>query len=315
MMKSLVSVIITTHNRCDLLARAIESVLSQTYCDIECIVVDDASTDGTFEVCKRYPVVYVHISKEESHGGNYARNLGIKASKGEYCAFLDDDDYWLPEKVAKQMEIADDKKCSLVYCLRKYEIVKNGQIVGFRDEPARKPSGDLSKIIFKRYITNTSCILAKKSLILDVGGFDEGLRKWQEYDLMIRLAEKTQVYYADEMLCVYRLDSGDTQKISNDFDRVMETIVKIRMKYSKRIEALPLSMKIHFYGTCMENIYKLAKKNNHYLRWLGLYFPMKVLYLYKMIDDFKYCNRKMIQTRANMVKIKELVRHLGGVIL
>ena len=111
MAPAFVSAIITTHNRCDLLVRAIESVLSQTYREQECIVVDDASVDDTSEVCKRYPVIYLQIPKEESRGGNYARNLGIKASKGKYCAFLDDDDYWLPTKIEKQVELIEKRKC------------------------------------------------------------------------------------------------------------------------------------------------------------------------------------------------------------
>ena len=91
----LVSAIITTHNRAELLTRAIESVLGQTYQEMEVIVVDDASTDNTSDVCAKYPIKYIYIPEAESQGGNYARNLGIRAAKGEYCAFLDDDDYWL----------------------------------------------------------------------------------------------------------------------------------------------------------------------------------------------------------------------------
>lgn len=94
----LVSAIITTHNRLSLLKRAVESALSQTYKNIEVIVVDDASTDGTPEYCNELPLRYIYIPKEESRGGNHARNLGILAAKGEYVAFLDDDDYWLPRK-------------------------------------------------------------------------------------------------------------------------------------------------------------------------------------------------------------------------
>lgn len=90
-----VSAIITTYNRAELLMRAIESVLRQTYREMEIIVVDDASIDNTREVCGKSSILYIHILKAESRGGNYARNLGIRAVKGEYCAFLDDDDYWL----------------------------------------------------------------------------------------------------------------------------------------------------------------------------------------------------------------------------
>lgn len=88
----LVTAIITTHNRLELLKRAIESVYAQTYKCIELIVVDEASMDGTGDYCKKLPLQYIFIPKAESRGGNYARNLGIKAAKGEYVAFLDEDD-------------------------------------------------------------------------------------------------------------------------------------------------------------------------------------------------------------------------------
>ena len=90
----LVSVVITTKNRKDLLLRAINSVRNQTYKEIEIIVVDDASTDGTREICENMDdLVYVYIPLNESKGGNYARNLGIKTANGEYIAFLDADDW------------------------------------------------------------------------------------------------------------------------------------------------------------------------------------------------------------------------------
>ena len=88
-----VSAIITTHNRLELLKRAINSVKTQTYPNIECIIVSDNSSDGTDEYCSSLDdVIFISIPSKESRGGNYARNLGIKKSKGEYVAFLDDDD-------------------------------------------------------------------------------------------------------------------------------------------------------------------------------------------------------------------------------
>ena len=103
MEKKIVSVVITTKNRKDLLLRAINSVRNQTYKEIEIIVVDDASTDGTREICENMDdLVYVYIPLNESKGGNYARNLGIKTANGEYIAFLDDDDYWEVSKIQKQ---------------------------------------------------------------------------------------------------------------------------------------------------------------------------------------------------------------------
>lgn len=109
-MKELVTAIITTHNRLELLKRAIESVMTQSYPNIELIIVDDHSTDGTDEYCKQlsistHNITYINIPREQSKGGNYARNLGIKNSHGVYIAFLDDDDIWLPEKINLQVQL------------------------------------------------------------------------------------------------------------------------------------------------------------------------------------------------------------------
>ena len=120
----LVSVVITTKNRKDLLLRAIESVKTQTYSNIEVIVVDDASTDGTKDICERYDgITYIYISSDESKGGNYARNVGIKQSKGVYIAFLDDDDYWDSSKIEKQLSLISDESIGFVYCGMRKEIV------------------------------------------------------------------------------------------------------------------------------------------------------------------------------------------------
>ncbi len=131
-MKELVSAIITTHNRIDLLPRAIKSVQEQTYPSIELIVVDDASSDGTNEYCHKQSLQYMHIPKEESKGGNHARNLGVLAAKGEYIAFLDDDDYWLPTKIEKQMDLIKAKDCELVYCGRRLEIVQKDNTIKYK---------------------------------------------------------------------------------------------------------------------------------------------------------------------------------------
>ena len=170
-MNQLVSVIITTHNRQELLSRAIESVLLQSYQNIECIVVDDASEDGTKEYCESIESInYVRISKDESKGGNYARNLGIKNALGEYIAFLDDDDYWLPEKIEKQINLLIEKQCSLVFCGRKLEYVKKNAEIFYRDDlPNSKYKGDLSTEILMSICTTTSAIFVKRDMLFEVG--------------------------------------------------------------------------------------------------------------------------------------------------
>ena len=144
-MKPLVSAVITTHNRKDLLKRAIDSVFTQTYQPIELIVVDDASDDGTRdEFGANAKFQYIYVPQRESKGGNYARNLGIKASKGKYCAFLDDDDYWLPTKIEKQVQLIEQRNCDLVYCGRRNELVGKSD-VRYVDRPP-KPHNCASSI-------------------------------------------------------------------------------------------------------------------------------------------------------------------------
>ena len=98
----IISVIIPTYQRADLVAGAIESVLAQTYQDYEIIVVNDGSTDNTKEVLATFgnSITAIH---QENRGLSAARNAGITISSGKYIAFLDDDDLWLPEKLAKQI--------------------------------------------------------------------------------------------------------------------------------------------------------------------------------------------------------------------
>ena len=124
MNNELVSVIILTHNRLHLLKRAIDSVLSQSYDNIECIVVDNDSSDGTEDYCCGLEGIrYIHSTPSFGNGCNQARNLAISISNGEWCAFLDDDDCWMPNKIERQLEIALEKKCDVVYCGIKYEII------------------------------------------------------------------------------------------------------------------------------------------------------------------------------------------------
>ena len=229
----MVSAIITTHNRKELLKRAIESVLSQTFKDMECIVVDDASTDGTRELCKSYPIQYIYIPKEESKGGNYARNLGIKASSGNYCAFLDDDDYWFPEKIEKQVALIEEKQCELVYCGRKSEYISPNSTISKDILPDSRLCGDMHKLILLHICCTTSTILVLRKALIDVNFFDESLKFWQEYELTIRLAQRQPFYFVNEALCVYRLNINDTNRLTNKYFEWRKAVKYIHNKHRK----------------------------------------------------------------------------------
>lgn len=245
-MQALVSAIITTHNRLSLLPRAIESVLTQTYLNIECIVVSDASTDGTVEYCSnRSDIRFIYIPKNESRGGNHARNLGVLAAKGEYVAFLDDDDYWLPTKIEKQVFLIEEKKCDLVYCGLRLEIIQKDGNNKFVDWlPLVEGQGDLSVKILARIYLMTSGIMVRKSLFDKVGLFDENIRYWQEYELSIRMAQKTPFYAVDECLYVYRMDEADPNRLTNKYDTWKDSTQYIRHKHRNLYKKAPPSVRL-----------------------------------------------------------------------
>lgn len=237
----LVSAIITTRNRHQLCQRAIDSVLSQTYSNIECIVVDDASDDGQYKDWEQDArITYVYIPKEESRGGNYARNTGIKTAKGKYIAFLDDDDYWLPNKIEKQVALIQEKKCDVVYGGMRAELVAKDGSVHYEDwAPHEDGEGDLSKKVLTKIYTTTSGLLVTKDALEKVGLFDEKLRYWQEYELVIRLTQISEIYPVQESVFVYRIDEHDSQRLTNKYKAWKESVAYVHKKHRKLYKALP----------------------------------------------------------------------------
>jgi len=244
--EELVSVIITTHNRVDLLKCAIKSVLKQNYPQIELIVVNDNSTDETENYLnvlqKKYKnVLHLYIGPDETKGGNYARNKGISIANGNYIAFLDDDDEWLPIKIQKQMELIRKHPCfGMVYCEYYEEIdFKKRRLIKIDNSY----SGDLSQLCFQKIFCTTSMILVKKEILIEAGMFDEELKFWQEYDLCIRIAEKTRIGYVDAPLMILRIVNSDSQRLSNKYEGWLKAVKIINNKYNQRILALPNMIK------------------------------------------------------------------------
>lgn len=234
-----VSTIITTHNRINDLEKAIESVKKQTYMPIECIVVDDASTDSTKEWMEKKQdewLRYIRIEQNESKGGNHARNIGMLAAQGDYVAYLDDDDIWLPEKIEKQVNLLkQDTRIGLVYCGRLYRSGnENNDTVIIPDSYF---TGDLSKKVFTKIIATTSTFLINRNLLIDVGGFDEDLKFWQETEMMIRICQRTIVGCVFEPLVIYYAVPS-ANRLSTKYFTWLEAISQIKEKHKDLINAL-----------------------------------------------------------------------------
>lgn len=233
-----VSVIITTHNREKSLKNAIESVVKQTYRNIEIIVVDDGSTDNTEKICRGYKgLKYIYIPPAEHKNGNYARNLGIKVATGDYVAFLDDDDEWLPEKIIFQVEKMNSDKTYGVSYTDRIIIVNGGRLrmLACGDENFE---GDCKKISLCTVGTTTSAIMVRSEVFKTIGIFDEEVNYWQETELMMRICQKYRVAHVKKPLVLYNMDFNDKKKLTNNVNGFLESVDYITTKHSKNIEKL-----------------------------------------------------------------------------
>ena len=239
MERKLVSATITTHGRLELLKKAIQSVRVQTYPNIELIVVDDCSEDGTKNWAEQEKSFeYIYIPKSESKGGNYARNQGIIHSTGEYIAFLDDDDTWEERKIEKQIDLIEsNEKLGFVYC--GYSLCnENGNIV--KIVPDSQYRGDVSKKSLTYILCTTSSLVVKRKILDQVGLFDENLKFWQETELIIRLAQISETDFIPEPLMNYLQvqAKSDPERLSGKFDQWLEAVEYINNKHKDLIQNL-----------------------------------------------------------------------------
>ncbi|GLT13176.1 glycosyltransferase family 2 protein [Vibrio algivorus] len=186
--ETLVSVYITTHNRGVKLKRAIDSVLNQTYQNIEIIVSDDGSSDGTKELMEQLVKQYSNlrfIRSDVPKGANHARNLAIKRAKGEFITGLDDDDEFLECRVQRFVESWDDHYAFL--CDNFLEISEDGSCSQFYKSDQPKVI-TLKQLLLENICSNQ--IFTKLEYLRSIGGFDESLKKYQDWDCWIRLSNK-----------------------------------------------------------------------------------------------------------------------------
>lgn len=276
---SLVSAVITTHNRLHLLKGAIASVLGQSYANIECIVVDDNSNDGTEEFCKSISGIrYIKIKPNESRGGNYARNIGIKAARGKFVAFLDDDDLWLPSKIKKQVKVAEETEAGLVYCGIRREIIDRKGNTSFVEQmPNPHNKGDMSNIALQTICTITSCILADRELITRIGGFDESLRFWQEYDLTIRLAQVTHFDFVSDIETIYRINRSDAQRLTNNFNLWRKSVKKFHDKHATLYKNLNCKGRLAARTIVLIDAAERCKSNRLSLKYIFYYVCSRLI--------------------------------------
>lgn len=244
-----ISVIIPTYNRQKLLARAIESVLNQTFKDFELIIVDDGSTDNTKEVVREFQKRdsrIKYIWQENSGAPARPKNTGIKNAKGNYIAFLDDDDEWLSEKLEKQLELFEGLESDLGFVGCNILVINESNKKIWREYKIPRYSSQIffEELLEGNFILTSSSIMIKKEVLDKIGLFDENLKFGDDWDLWLRIAKKYKFDFAPEFLIKYYIHGGNIipnlppMKEAREFEYIFT-------KYQREYEKYPHIYSIH----------------------------------------------------------------------
>lgn len=242
----MVSVVIITYKRpMEILFRALNSVLKQTYTNFELIVVNDAPEEIKLasEIKKRIEELndsrIRYIQHRINLGANSARNTGLNASKGEFIAFLDDDDEWLEKKLEVQLQkFQENPKLGLVYC--GFKIVSANSI--YYKHP-RITKNAVKDLVEANFIGSTSFPLILTSALRDVGGFDVKQKSCQEYELWIRLSQKYDIGAAEDILGIYY--TSDDSTFQKNYKSYIDGDISLITKHQNIFNKYPLQYSNH----------------------------------------------------------------------
>ena len=309
-MNSFVSVIIPTYKRPIFLKETIESVLSQTYKNIEIIIVDDNDPSDkdrkeTEKLIKQYKdnnIVY--IKHEKNMGAPAARNTGLKSAKGEFVAFLDDDDLWLPQKIEKQIKkfssFTDDY--GIVYC--GYDYIINNKVIPKRNR--YNIEGDFKRESLQYCPFGSPTPLIRKKYLNMIGGFDERFSSLEDWDLWIRLAQVCKCSFIPEVLALYRVHGS---QISTDINKTIKGREMILKKHITKIKEYPEALYWHYRR--LGSLYSYANDTNkayeYFIKALKTIHFSKDIYIHLLLLLMPYYLRKKIIEYFGMKKIENIL--------
>jgi len=285
-----ISIIIPTYNYAQYICEAIESVLNQTYKDFEIIVVDDGSTDNTKEVIKPYLNKIKYIYQQNS-GPSSARNRGIKEAKGEYIAFLDADDIWLPQKLELQIKFMEkEKEVGLIFSdmilFNEKGIIKNSFLKEklFFNKLSIKPLSSTEKVIYDNVFNAllqenfipTNTVIVKKECFNKVGFFDETLFSVEDRDMWLRIGLFYDIGFINFPLVLTRFHETN---ISANQELALKSRLKVMKKFLN-YSNLPIKSKKIIKQTINKIYFDLG-----YLYFTCEKFPLSRIYFRRFLKE------------------------------
>jgi glycosyltransferase involved in cell wall biosynthesis len=278
-----VSVVIPSFNRAQLLHRAIDSVLTQTYEDFELIVVNDGSTDDLGGSLSHITDLRFRlVSHHENRGSAAARNTGISEARGQYVAFLDSDDYWLPEKLERQLEfMRSPNRCARISCTA-YQIISR-----------RYPDGELyfSKPVITEKDMQWGCrispgttLLAERAIFEEAGPMNEQMSRLEDWDWLLRCLRLTNLETLNEVLSVVDYCAID-RKI--EYEVVRSSVDLMKHNHFITPGPLPSISRLRFLASLENELAVAAYGSRRY--GLAIWHTLKSLCInpFRSLDSFR----------------------------
>jgi glycosyltransferase involved in cell wall biosynthesis len=268
-MSPLVSIVIPTYNRAEDLKRALQSVLDQTFIDWEILIVDNNSTDNTDVVIKSFNNSKIKLFKVQNDGVvAVSRNIGVKNASGEYIAFLDSDDWWLPTKLEESIKYLNQGADVVYHDL--FVVTKPDQTVNWRRTRGR----NLKSPVFYDLIKNgttlpNSSVVVRKNLLIVINGLseDRDMIGSEDYDAWLRIAQITEGFKKiPQTLGFYWAGGGN---ISNP-GRTLKIFTALEKRYSDTIQDLEARHRFYWFNYARGRAYFLLKDYDRAKMYLGL---------------------------------------------
>lgn len=219
-----ISVVIPAYNAAQTIEETIHSVQNQTFSDFEIIVVNDGSTDNTWDIINQFDDPRIKAFSYDNAGVSVTRNRGIAHASGEFIAFLDADDLWTPDKLASQLQaINSSPNVAVAYSWTSY-FHEIGEMV-YPGNPVYGEGNVYPEMLQWNFIASGSNILVRRHAVEDVGGFDPDLPPCEDWDFYLRLAEKYQFALVPKHQIIYRQSS--TSATASKLERLESQCFKV----------------------------------------------------------------------------------------
>lgn len=320
-----VSVVVPLYNKAPYVISAVRSILNQTYGDFEIVVVDDGSTDGGDKIVKTINDARIRLIHQTNSGVSAARNTGIKAAKGEWIAFLDADDTWVPRKLEIQLQAISTNK-DVVWSAGGFVRIKAGKTIvkeeKFKDEWFQNGhiiKNALIPLAHGRHICIITVII-KRDVLVDAKGFDESLVTGEDIDLCFRIAVKyPRLLYIPKCLAQYNkalVGSLTESSVANSDEESVCRLPRRFLSFENRLNSINAKLLrqfarqliiIQLKGLLRRGNSRLARDVFRNLDWIDLGLSGKILRIKTIIPSCVYANLRRF---LSWVKYKSLPKNI-----